>query len=42
MTARFIIGDVDIETGWDEYLAELDNIGLPRYLELVQQAYDNR
>ena len=42
MTARFIIGDVDIETGWDEYLVELDNIGLPRYLELVQQAYDAR
>ena len=42
MTARFIIGDVDIETGWDDYLAELQNIGLPRYLKLVQKAYDAR
>ena len=42
MTARFIIGDIDIQDGWDDYLAELDNIGLPRYIELVQEAYDKR
>ena len=42
MFARFTIGDADIETGWDDYLAELDNIGLPRYIELMQEAYDKR
>ena len=42
MIARFTIGDADIETGWDDYLAELDNIGLPRYIELMQEAYDKR
>ena len=42
MLARFTIGDADIETGWDDYLAELDNIGLPRYIELMQEAYDKR
>ena len=42
MIARFIVGDVDIEDGWDDYLAELDTIGLPRYIELMQEAYDNR
>ena len=42
MIGRFTIGDADIETGWDDYLAELQNIGLPRYLELMQQAYDKR
>ena len=42
MLARFTIGDADIETGWDDYLAELEKIGLPRYLELVQEAYDKR
>ena len=42
MIGRFTIGDADIETGWDDYLAELQNIGLPRYIELVQQAYDTR
>ena len=40
MTARFIVGDADIETGWDSYLQTFDQIGLPRYLELVQNAYD--
>ena len=42
MIARFIVGDVDIEDGWDDYLAELERIGLPRYIELMQEAYDNR
>ena len=42
MTARFIIGDADIETDWDDYLAEFEKIGLPRYIELMQQAYDAR
>ena len=42
MIARFTIGDADIETEWNDYLAELDRIGLPRYIELVQEAYDNR
>ena len=42
MIARFIVGDADIETGWDDYLAELDKIGLSRYIELMQEAYDNR
>lgn len=42
MVARFITGDADIETGWDDYLAELEKIGLPRYIELIQQAYDDQ
>ena len=42
MIARFTIGDADIETEWEAYLAELNKIGLPRYIELVQEAYDKR
>ena len=42
MIARFTVGDVDIEDDWDDYLAELERIGLPRYIELMQEAYDNR
>ena len=42
MIGRFTTGDADIETGWDDYLAELQNIGLARYVELMQQAYDAR
>ena len=40
MLARFIVGDEDIETGWETYLQTLDQMGLPRYLEILQAAYD--
>lgn len=42
MIGRFVVGDADIQAEWDEYLAELEKIGLPRYLEIMQEAYDNR
>ena len=42
MIGRFVVGDADIAAEWDEYLAELQKIGLPRYLEIMQEAYDNR
>ena len=39
--AEFITNpDVDIDASWDEYLAQLDQIGLPELLELEQAAYD--
>jgi putative aldouronate transport system substrate-binding protein len=41
MTARFCIGDVDIDNGWDQYLKELDQLGLQRFIELKQKAYDD-
>ena len=40
MIARFVTGDVDIDDGWEAYLRELDNIGLERYVEIYQTAYD--
>jgi putative aldouronate transport system substrate-binding protein len=42
MTARFATGDVDIDAGWDDYLKELDNYNLARFLELKQAAYDRQ
>ncbi|WP_246302628.1 ABC transporter substrate-binding protein [Paenibacillus plantarum] len=39
-TARMIIGDLDIDKKWDEYLKNLDNMKLPRYLQIYQQAFD--
>jgi putative aldouronate transport system substrate-binding protein len=36
---RFIVGDMDIETEWDTYLSGLENIGLDRLLEIMQEAY---
>ena len=31
----------DVDAEWEDYLSELDKIGLPRYLELTQEAYDS-
>ena len=38
--ASFVAGSRDIDADWDNYLAEIDNIGLSQYLEVVQTAYD--
>lgn len=40
--ARFIVGDIDIDDDWDEYITELKNRGLDRYIEIYQNAYDNK
>lgn len=39
-TANFLSGNLDIDANWDAYVAELDNIGLPQVLEVVQGVYD--
>jgi len=39
-TARFITGDLDIESGWDGYIKSLNDIGLNRFIELNQKAYE--
>ena len=38
--ARFITGDLDIEKDWDAYVNELDKIGVERYVQVAQEAYD--
>jgi putative aldouronate transport system substrate-binding protein len=40
MIARFITGDADVNARWEEYLDELDKIGLDRYLQITQDAYE--
>jgi len=40
MMARFITGDLDIDSNWDAYVQNLENMNLKRYLELYQEAYD--
>ncbi len=37
----FITGTKDIETEWDDYQDELRAIGVERYLEITQEAYDS-
>lgn len=36
----FIIGDWDIESGWEDYLKEMKAIGVDEMLDIVQKAYD--
>lgn len=38
--SRFAVGDMSLENDWQSYLDELNAIGLERYLEITQQAYD--
>ena len=38
--ARFITGDLNLQTDWDAYLKELDRIGVQEFLEISQAAYD--
>lgn len=40
MHAQFITGVTDIDSGWDEYIQTLNNMQLPRLLEIEQAAYD--
>lgn len=37
---QFITGEMDLDDDWDSYLAELEKMGLKRYLEIEQAAYD--
>ena len=32
---------MDVDKDWDKYLAQLNEIGLPRLLEIEQEAYDS-
>lgn len=38
--AEFTTGTRDIEAGWDQYLAELDSMGLQQLIEISQDTYD--
>lgn len=39
-TAKFISGALDIEQNWDSYIAELEQHGVQRAIEITQGAYD--
>ena len=40
MFTQFVRGDADLDAGWDQYLATLDQMGLAPYLQIYQAAYD--
>ena len=37
---KFIVGQEDIETGWDTYVAELKSLGIERCTEIMQLGYE--
>jgi putative aldouronate transport system substrate-binding protein len=39
-TAAFLMGNEDIDAGWDAFQAELENIGASTYLKVQQTVYD--
>ena len=39
--AKFVVGDLNVETDWNQYLNELRNLGADRYLQIIQRTYDN-
>ncbi len=38
--AQVIIGEMDLESSWDQYIEKLDQMGLSRMMEIVLAAYD--
>ena len=42
MFALFIIGEACLDNDWDMYLATLDGMGLARFVEIHQAAFDER
>jgi putative aldouronate transport system substrate-binding protein len=38
--ARFVMGDLNIDTDWNRYLGEFDKMGLKEVIEASQSAYD--
>jgi putative aldouronate transport system substrate-binding protein len=39
---KFIMGLGDIDNEWNQYLADLDRIGLDSYLDIMQTAYNRQ
>ncbi len=40
MTAEFVLGRTDLDSGWDSYVATLESLGIHRMAEIYQSAYD--
>lgn len=41
MKASWIAGDGDIDAEWDQYVADLEKMGLAEFIEILQRTYDN-
>ncbi|MCI8624326.1 MAG: extracellular solute-binding protein [Provencibacterium sp.] len=41
MTARFVTGEIDVESGWADYVGALEGMGVQNYISIMQNAYDS-
>ena len=41
-TAKFITGEIDVETGWDGFIKDLEKMGLQDIIDVYQAAYDRQ
>jgi putative aldouronate transport system substrate-binding protein len=39
--AKFVVGDLNIDRDWAAFQNNLKNLGLDRYLQIIQNTYDN-
>ncbi|OAH14239.1 hypothetical protein [Streptomyces jeddahensis] len=37
---QFITGKKSLDSDWDSYVSQLDQLGLKRFLQIYQAAYD--
>lgn len=42
MAARFITGDADLNAEWEAYVEELNAMGVDRYIEIMQTAFERQ
>ncbi|MGH2560885.1 MAG: extracellular solute-binding protein [Thermomicrobiales bacterium] len=42
MLAQFVRGDTEIDAGWDDYVATIEQMGLTAYIQAYQDAFDAR
>ena len=40
MKAKWITGESDVESDWEDYLKALEKMNVSRYVEIYQNAYD--
>jgi putative aldouronate transport system substrate-binding protein len=38
--AKFVVGDLNVESDWNRFQTELRNLGVERYLQIIQKTYD--
>ncbi|MCG8451999.1 MAG: extracellular solute-binding protein [Spirochaetales bacterium] len=36
--AKFMVGELDVDEGWDEYIEAMEAVGLSRYIEIIRES----